>query len=127
MCCVACAQDINIFFENAHKFGQDCEHMPHYCSNCTWRIKFCQFLHKHKGNIVRSLNVFSHLNSCSQTAHLISALRTMITLCSHQPWFVVCSQKINLLHTKDTPRRRIVNFETYCIKIKILPFFYYFR
>ncbi len=41
------------------------------------------------------LDTFVRLNSCLQTEHLISVLKIMFAPCSHQPWFVVCSQKIN--------------------------------
>ncbi len=57
-------------FLNTRPFRRDCEHMPCCCCNCTQRTKICQFLHKHEGNIERSSDVFLHLNSCLQTAHL---------------------------------------------------------
>ncbi len=77
------------FFENVHLFGQDCKYTPHYCCNCTWGTQFCQFLQKHKENVVHSLNVFLHMNSCLQIAHLISGLQIMFTPCSHQLWFII--------------------------------------
>ncbi len=103
MRCIARAQATNIFFENARLFGWDCEHTPCCCCNCTWWTKFCHFLHEHKGNIVCSLDLFSHSNSRSQTAHPISVLKIMFA-----PMFAstkVCRMfyKINLLHTKDAP------------------------
>ncbi len=64
------------------------------------RTKFCRFLHEHKGIVVRSLDVFLSLNSCSRIARLISVFKK---LCSHQPWFFVCSRKINLPRAKDAP------------------------
>ncbi len=87
--CTAHTQATNIFFENASLFEWHYEHTPHCCCNRTWRIKFCWFLHKQKGNIVRN------------TVPLISALKIMFAPCSHQPWFVECLQKINILHSKD--------------------------
>ncbi len=52
MCCAACTQATNIFFENVRPFRWDCEHTLHCCCNFMQWTKFCQFLHKNKGNIL---------------------------------------------------------------------------
>ncbi len=112
-------QATNIFFENARLFTRDFEHKPYCSCNCMWWTKFCRFLHEHKGNIMLSVFTFKFVFvNCAGVKHYVhpmfartmvrrifteNSLNIMYILCLQEPWFVVYSQKINLLWAGDAP------------------------